>query len=334
MKTESVLMQNLFVPCACRCRYCLLSWDGKTVGVSWERSAAFAQRFRQWQQQNRPDLKFSFTFGYAMEHPDLKNALRLLREIGSPQADYLQCDGMRMRTEPECEALANLLRSEGVKHLNFTFYGLPEYHDRFAGRTGDFSLMLRMMRAANAAGLAVSAGIPLTKESAPQADALIGILEERALCRRITLFVPHEEGRGVLLQSVRFSEDDLIQLSPDARARINFSLYRSERDWLASRAFSEETRRMLLLSLRPDTIDRYEAMSPGEIIAETEALDDEYYRAFPTLPALADRYGDPEGRQFYRQRDLFYHYRRLFAKEHSVAVYDVADERRSGSRRY
>ena len=167
-----------------------------------------------------------------------------------------------------------------------------------------------------------------------EADALIGILEERALCRRITLFVPHEEGRGVLLQSVRFSEDDLIQLSPDARARINFSLYRSERDWLASRAFSEETRRMLLLSLRPDTIDRYEAMSPGEIIAETEALDDEYYRAFPTLLALADRYGDPEGRQFYRQRDLFYHYRRLFAKEHSVAVYDVADERRSGSRRY
>lgn len=119
MKTESVLLQNLFVPCACRCRYCLLSWDGKPVGVSWERSAAFARRFRQWQQENRPDLKFDFTFGYAMDHPDLKNALRFLRQIGSPQAEYLQCDGMRMRTETECRELSELLASEGVKHLNF-----------------------------------------------------------------------------------------------------------------------------------------------------------------------------------------------------------------------
>ena len=96
MQTESVLLQNLFVPCACRCRYCLLSWDGKQVGIPWERSAEFALRFRQWMQQNRPELQFSFTFGYAMEHPELPKALRFLREIGSPQAEFLQCDGMRM----------------------------------------------------------------------------------------------------------------------------------------------------------------------------------------------------------------------------------------------
>ncbi len=334
MKTDSVLLQNLFVPCACHCRYCLLSWDGKPVGVPWERSAVFAQRFKEWQLKNRPDLSFSFTFGYAMEHPDLKNALRFLRQIGSPQAEYLQCDGMRMRTETECGVLTEMLAAEGVKHLNFTFYGLPEYHDRFAGRKGDFDLILRMMQAANAAGLFVSAGIPLTAESAPQADDLIGLLREHAGCSAIKLSVPHEEGRGVLLQSVRFSEDDLENLSTDARSLLNRTLFRPEREWLAPHAFSEETRRMLILSLRPDTIDRYEAMSPVEIIAETEALDDAYYRAFPTLPELADRYGDPEGRQFYRQRDLFYHYRRLFAEEYHVSVYDVADERQSGSRRY
>ena len=334
MQTESVLLQNLFVPCACHCRYCLLSWDGKPAGIPWERSADFAQRFKLWQQQNRPDLKFSFTFGYAMEHPDLKNALRFLRAIGSPQAEYLQCDGMNMRTEAECSELAQMLASEGVRHLNFTFYGLPEYHDRFAGRKGDFSLMLRMMHAANAVGLFTSAGIPLTAESAPQANALIDILQKQASCQSVKLFIPHEEGRGVVLQPVRFSEDDLEKLSPDALALLNQTLYRSERDWITTRGFSEETRRMLIVSLRSDTIERYEAMSPAEIIAETEALDDAYYRAFPTLSELAERYGDPAGKRFYRQRDLFYHYRRLFAEEFRISVYDVADERQSGSRRY
>lgn len=75
-------------------------------------------------------------------------------------------------------------------------------------------------------------------------------------------------------------------------------------------------------------------MSPEQILAEVEVLDDAYDAAFPTLSALADRYGDPHGAQFFRQRDLVSHYRRLYAAEHRVSVYDVTDERQSGSRRY
>ncbi len=96
MKTESVLLQNLCAPCACRCRYCLLCWDGKPVGVPWDRGARFALRFRDWMLENRPELRFRYTFGYAMEPPELREALRFLRRIGSPQAEYLQCDGLRI----------------------------------------------------------------------------------------------------------------------------------------------------------------------------------------------------------------------------------------------
>ena len=48
MKTESVLLQTLCVPCASRCRYCLLCWDGRPVGAPWEQSAAFAKTFADW----------------------------------------------------------------------------------------------------------------------------------------------------------------------------------------------------------------------------------------------------------------------------------------------
>lgn len=331
MKTEGILMQDLLVPCACRCRYCLLDWDGRTAGVPWERGLRFARRFRDRLREERPELRFSFAFGCSMEHPRLPEALRALRELGSPQAEFLQCDGMRMRSEAECRELAGMLAAEGVRQLNFTFYGLPEYHDAFAGRPGDFELLLRMLRAAAEAGLSVSAGIPLTGESAPQADPLMALL--RPYGPVLSLFVPHEEGRGISLQDIRFSLEDLERLSPEARARFSRELYRPEGEWVRSRAFSEETRRMLLLTLRRDCMDRYEGMSPAALIAEAEALDEAYYAAFPGLPELAERYGDPEGRRFYRQRDLFYHYRRLYAAEHGISVYDVTDERQTGSRR-
>ncbi|HCJ76755.1 MAG TPA: hypothetical protein DHV88_10315, partial [Roseburia sp.] len=99
------MVQNLCVPCSCRCRYCLLSWDGKPVGISWDNGASFAQRFINEVRHSRPEINISLTFGYSMDHPRLREAITFLKEIGSPQAQFLQCDGMRMRNEAECDDL-------------------------------------------------------------------------------------------------------------------------------------------------------------------------------------------------------------------------------------
>lgn len=333
MKTESIVLQTLCVPCACRCRYCLLSWDGRPVGAPWDRAAAFARAFRAWQRQHRPDLRFAFTFGYSMEHPQLRQAIRLLRELGSPQSEFLQCDGMRMRSGAECRELGVMLAEEGVKHLNFTFYGLPDYHDRFAGRPGDFSLLLRLLRAAVAAGLTTSARVPLTAESITQAGELISLLKDSG-CADVTLFIPHEEGRGVLLAPIRLTEKDLRRLPDDACALLDRRVYRSEREWLAPGALTGDTRRSLILSLTGENVARCERADPAALIAELEALDDAYYAAFPPPAELAARCGDPNGDRLYSRRDLLFHYRRLYAREFPAAVYDVTDERYSGSRRY
>ena len=333
MDTVSILLHTLCVPCACRCRHCMLCWGGKPVGVSWERGQAFALRFKEWQETSRPELSFNFSFGYSMEHPQKREALRFLRRVGSPQAEYLQCDGLAMRDEAECIALAQMLAKEGVRQLNFTFFGLPEYHDRFAGRQGDFELLLRLLRAGTAAGLGVSAGIALTSENAAQADALVDLLR-LAGCEAVRLFVPHGEGRGATLEAIRLTEDAFQGLSDETQKLMNRTIYRPEREWLLPESFAEETKRSLLISLRSDNIERYEAMGFEALIAEVEALDDAYYAAFPTLPALSEIYGDKASERFFRQRDLFHHYRRLFAKEHAITLYDVTDERLSGSRRF
>ncbi len=147
IQTKSIMIQNLCVPCYNRCRYCLLSWDGNAVGTEWTRSVRIAERYINEIKEARPDVSVSFSYGYSMEHPALITATQTLRKLGSPMSDFLQCDGMAMRDKRQCMELMKTLKIAGIKDLNFTVYGLRDYHDRFAGRKGDFDLLFRMMYA-------------------------------------------------------------------------------------------------------------------------------------------------------------------------------------------
>jgi len=333
MKTASVMLQNLCVPCACRCRYCLLSWSGHCVGVDYDRSERFAGRFHDWITAERADLSFNFSFGYSMDHPQLFRALSFLRSIGSVSGEFLQCDGFRFRSDDEADALIRGLSKTGVKALNFTFYGLASYHDRFAGRPGDYDHMLRLIDSAAEYGFKTSAGIPLTQESAPQIDGLLDALRPHGV-GRVFLFVPHAEGRGVLVDPIRFSQADFDSLSADARALLNTGRFRTEGEWISSGRCAEPENRSLTISLTPENIDRLEQTPFDEIIAEVERLDDRYYGALPSRAELAGLYGDSGGDRFYGERDLFWHYQKRFIREHGLSLYDVTDERYSGSRRY
>ena len=104
METKSVMLQTLCVPCACRCRYCLLRWDGKTVGADYDRSQRFAERFYAWIRQERPELAFHFFFGYSMEHPRLLDAVDFMNRIDSRSGKFLQCDGLAFREEGGTES--------------------------------------------------------------------------------------------------------------------------------------------------------------------------------------------------------------------------------------
>lgn len=332
IQTQSIMIQNLCVPCFNRCRYCLLSWDGKPVGTAWERGVVLAERYISELRAARPGVNVSYAFGYSMEHPELRKAIQTLRRLGSPTAEFLQCDGMAMRDEGQCRELMQMLKAEGIKNLNFTVYGLKDYHDRFAGRIGDYDLLLRMMNAADQAGISFDSGIPITKENVRQTDELVGLLKN-AGSRSVTLFIPHEEGRGKTLNPIRLEQDDLTALSPESSGLLNRTIYRTESEWLSCAAPVQETKRMILLSFRSDNVDRYETRSAISVVEEIEALDEAYHSAFPDFAELAKEYGDAAGKRLYRIRDLHHHYRALFAADHNLELYDVTDERQSGSRR-
>ena len=333
MKTVSINVCNLCVPCENRCRYCLLSWDGKLRGVDYDRSAAYAKRFYDWLQENRPELSFAFYYGYSMEHPKLLETVDFLQKIGSPGGQFLQFDGMKMRNDHQIRELLVTLKAHGIEVIDLTFYGAREYHDRFAARQGDFDHMLRILEIANAIGLPVNCGIALNHENANQAGDLLEKLRQYRL-NHIFAFVPHGEGRGETLEPVRFCLSDYEALTEPVKAIFNRRKFRPEGEWVGDGNFSTPQKRMLTVGLTPENVDFFENLSFSDTISHLEKLDEDYYAAIPSLPELAKVYGDPNCDRFYSERDLYLKYQRRYIREHKLNLPDMNDERQCFSRRY
>lgn len=333
MKTTSIYVSNLCIPCNCHCRYCLLSWANKTVGVDYERSVVYAKRFHEWMKKNQPDMNFVFYYGYSMEHPHLLESIDFMKSIGSPGGEFLQFDGMKFRDEAEIEELLKGIMEHGIKMIDLTFYGTREYHDRFAGRKGDFDYMLHILSVANRMGLPVEADIPLTQENVNQIEELVKILQGYEL-EKISLFVPHAEGRGVTLNAIRFRKEDFDTLGEEMQNLINTNVYRTEADWVTNQNFVVHENRALAISLTPENIEQFEQMDFEQTISYLEELDETYYQTIPTLEELVKLYGDSNNTEYYSQRDLYLKYQRRYIAEHHLDIYDVNDERQCFSRRY
>jgi len=333
MKTTSINVMNLCVPCENRCRYCLLSYDGKVTGVDYSRSEAYARRFYDWLKEKRPGMGFLFGFGYSMEHPELLPAIDFLNSIGSPTGEFLQLDGLKFRSDDEIREYLTGVKEHGVKLIDLTFYGVEEYHDRFAGRRGDWRYMMRILGAANELGLEAEVSLPLTHENAGDAEVLLRELDGYQL-KRVFAFIPHGEGRGATLEDVRFRTGDLERLGDRALAMLNRDRFRSEKEWIASGETPSYENRVLTVTLRPDNIAFFESLSFDETIRWLEEMDDLYYNTIPPFESLVKTYGDPSCEKFYSLRDLFLKYQRRYMREQGLEMYDVNDERNCFSRRY
>lgn len=333
MKTTSISVMNLCIPCENRCRYCLLSYDGRVRGVDYRRSEAYAKRFFDWLRENRPDVRFNFGFGYSMEHPRLLEAVDFCKSIGSAGGEFLQFDGMKFRTGKEIRVLLGDLRNHGIGLIDLTFYGTRDYHDRFAARAGDFQLMMDTLAAANQVGMDVTVSIPVTDENADQVDELISQLERHRV-KRIVCFVPHSEGRGRLLDPVRLSGKGMARLGDRARKCFSSTRFRTEQDWLAQGQLPAPRERALTVTLTPENIDYFEQLGFAETIAYLENLDDAYYAAVPDMATLAECYGDPGSDRYYSLRDLYLNYQRRYIAGNQLDIYDMNDERHCFSRRF
>ena len=331
MKTTSLNILNLCVPCHSHCKYCLLSWDGKCLGIKYARSVEYARSFYNWLKIAHPEINFVYYFGYSMEHPDLPEAIKFMQETNSPGGEFLQFNGMKMRSTAEIYDLMASIKALGIKLIDFTFYGTQEYHDRFAGRKGDFSLMMTSLKIALEKGLNVKVGIPITKENISQIDDLMAMLPQSKI--RIYIFTPHSGGRGVTLLDSKITVDDYENLSADAQKHFNRSNNKTPSEWLST-DFPAVKNRVLTLSLLPSNVERLERLSFEDTLNELEKMDEDYYAVIPDFQSLLTMYADANDKRLYSRKDLYLLYRNRYIADNNLTVPDITDERFSGSLRY
>lgn len=330
METTTFWIANYCVPCHSFCRYCLLASCGKATGVDYKAGETLAGRIIREMKGARPDLSCGYYLGYCMDTTDLPEFLRFSREHQAPAAKFLQMNGFAFREDQELAELMENIREAGVELIDLTFYGTEEYHDRFAGRKGDFRFLLRMLEEACKAGLRVNVSIPLIRENLSQIPELYKLVTAYPL-RRCACFLPHSKGRGRTIPDQRITKQEFEQLPEEIRNSFSRMKHRTEAEWIVSDEMTEPADRGLTLVLTPDNIEKYSRMSGPEILAELEAMDDRYLQEMPSVQELARMYGDPQNQQLFRIRDLALIWQQRYIAETGNRIYDMHDETHSFS---
>jgi len=325
MQTRSLGILNLLAPCHCRCKYCFLCAEGKSSGVPYLRGEALARRIH----EALPALLLSYTCGYCYDYPELPRNIVFNQKLGFPGAPYLQVNGIALRDDDTLYAWLEELREAGAASVDATFYGLAAAHDAFAARSGDFDYLLRILRIAQSLGYETQCTFPLTEENKYELSPLLTLLESKDFARCFG-FLPDHRGRGAMLENIRLTRSSLEALDARVRACVNLSRYKTETEWLRT-GIPAPARRILRLALTQENISYWEFLSPTRILAELEALDDAYRAVLPSMEFLANYYGDPKNERLYQGRDLRWKWHSLWLREHSVNIYDVSDESKTGS---
>ncbi len=328
MKTVSVGVQNLCAPCHCACRYCLLRSD-KTApdGVDYFRGKKIAEKLVEWAKAEGIAPLPYYYVPYCADYPELADTIAFNRSVGFAGADFLQCNGIALRDAAGLDEFLRTIRDAGVKAIDTTFFGTEDFHDRFAARPGDYRFLLGLAQAAARHGLTCSPTVVLLRDNLPMLPELFAVLEALPGGGRIYSFLPDYRGRGHLVENARLTRTEAENLPENVRRTFNITRYKTEREWLCGEPLPEYTKRAVIITLRRDNIERFEAMTGADIVRYAEDLDDRYYAAIPDVNTLAAMYGDRENECLYRVRDLFWKWQRRYLREHNRTLYDVTDER-------
>ena len=325
MKTVSFSIANYCVPCNSHCRHCLLSSCGKATGVDYETGISFANRVLSELAEQRPDLSTNYYIGYCMDTPKLLDYIRYCKEHGYASAKFLQMNGFAFRSESELDRLMESIKDEGVEIVDLTMYGTKEYHDKFAGRKGDYEFVLSMIRSAEKAGLQTLLTFPLMRENLDQIVSLQSVPEVDNADRRL-FFMPHSKGRGRTLQDNLITRQDLNHLPESIKNTFDKAKFKTEAQWLEEGAIVEPEQRYLTLVLTPDNIEHYSQMKATDILDELENRDISFLNQIPSAEKLAKMYGRKDNQEVYRFRDLLFRWRQEYIEEKGGTTCNMLEE--------
>lgn len=306
-------------PCGCRCRHCLLESGQRLSGVSFDRTMALAERFVRWREDNGlPNFPIEIGFGYACDvTPRFLRTLEFSRELGAT-GKHVPVKGRAFMDEDTLRQDLLTLKAHGVENIGLTFYGLPEFHDRWAGRRGDFEHTMLAARLTAECGLNRYDTVFASRQSAADLPELLERLDGVPGCGERIVCAWDYRGRGKRLEDERLTTEEVAALPAHVREQMD-SAYKPESDWVKAVLvgdYPRKSRRYYMLTLWDENIEGLEATDPGDILRGMRERDDRMYQSIPAMPALAELYGNESGNRLYTLRDLEWKWIDCYLRDH------------------
>lgn len=336
MQNKGLMIINHNTPCACACRYCFYRSCKKADGIEYFRGEKIALKFNEWRKsKSLNDFFLSYTISHCADYTQLVDNIKINQSFDFIGAKFLQINGIGIKNDVELRNYLESVKNAGVINVDTTFFGLSDYHDRFASRNGDFNYLLKIVQTVKELRMTIQPTIAIFDDNKDQIAELLSILDKYMTDdSKVSVFLQDYRGNGENLENIRLTKSSYEALPDNVRKLINISRYRTEQEWLQLDEWHEQVNRNLVLSLRLDTIEMIESMSCDEIIDYLIDLDEKYYSSLPSIEDLSKMYGDAKNQRLYRQRDLYWKWQKQFIKENGLQLHDVTDERLCGSFRY
>ncbi len=238
--------------------------------------------------------------------------------------NWISLGGLKMRSEDEMRRWLAELQQHGLMGLSATFVGHGAVHDRWNGRRGDFDFMMRTIRAALDLGLEFSDQHILIKSSLPIMLELFHQLEElMPSAKTHHVRMAYYNGHGAHREDERMTELERDTLPDRIAGLLNKhknTVMRSEREWVEFFRTNDVAYDVRMrLEITTANIDRLEEMSLAEIFAGLEERARATLSSLPSMPELAERYGDLDGRKIYNfHLDLDRYWLNRYLQDHPI----------------
>ena len=326
VKDLCVIIQWFGNPCSCRCLHCLLDSGKRLSTVSFERVKALGEKFLRWRnEQGLNDLVLDVENGYSCDSPEDDEGKHIGKETGAYSWRYLSANGMKLRSKDDLRQYIQKRKEMGISRVGVTFYGMREFHDKWAGRIGDWDYMMLIAQTAAELELERQENIFISKSGIDDMTPLVELLDTIPGHKNRSIFPWDYRGRGKKLEEERVLASQVEALPENVRQYINQDTkrykryYLSEAEWIKAinaGNYPRKDKRVYIISVWEDNIDYLEATDCGEILQRMRDEDEQLYRAIPSLPTLAQLYGQKLGKRLYWLRDLEWKWIDLYLKAH------------------
>lgn len=198
-------------PCLNRCRHC---W---TEGHPHHKEVPPGQVMLVIEKLGEMRSRLPYVNFFLLDEPAMHRGfvtiMERASELGLISTEFfLATNGCVLAKAPD--STWSRLKKTGCNCLQFTFYGMEDIHDRFAGRPGAFKDLLTAVRRAGEFGMEWFAQIPLHPENVAELETLMDFLNgmDRGGQARIGWFPFLWQGRGRSAMRVR---GELYRSLPD-----------------------------------------------------------------------------------------------------------------------